>query len=99
MPLYYYPGLFIIGAVIFLLIRIFFSAKSVNSVKLYVEALKNENSGRLEDALILYENAFTAAKRTWRNTLFINKITEKLRLLHTVIEYNQNFISEKTNKC
>jgi hypothetical protein len=49
MPLYYYPGLFIIGAVIFLLIRIFLSVKSVNSVKLYVEALKNENSGRLEE--------------------------------------------------
>ena len=63
MPLYNYLGAVMIMGAVFLLLRITLASKSGSSVALYVEALKNENSGRLEDALELYENAYAEAKK------------------------------------
>lgn len=72
--------------------------KSGSSVGLYMEALKNENNGQLEEAVILYESAFAEAKKNGLNTSFENKILEKLRLLHTVIAYNQTFALRENKK-
>jgi len=63
MPLYNYLGAVMIMGAVFLLLRITLASKFGSSVALYVEALKNENSGRLEDALELYENAYAEAKK------------------------------------
>ena len=95
MPLYFYPGLFMIAFFLMLLFRTAIAARSDNSEQLYTEALKNENSGKLEDALVIYENAFAAAKKIRRNPSFKDKIAAKLQLLHTVIEYNRNFVTKK----
>ena len=98
MPMYFYLVLFFVAGMILLFIYISSSAKSRSSVELYMEALKNENSGRLKEALILYENAFEEAKRVRMNNSFKSKIVEKLRVLHTVIEYNQSLAIRKTTE-
>lgn len=61
-------------------------------VRLYVEALKNENSGFLEAALITYETALEEVKKIRFHKQLENKIIEKLRLLHTIIEYKKGLV-------
>ena len=61
-------------------------------VILYVEALRNENSGHFEEALATYENALMEVKKEkfkYGGSLK-NKITEKLKVLHTIIEYKNS---------
>lgn len=74
------------------LIRFFILRKKNISEELFMEALKNENSGNFEKAIITYENALSEAKkvRFQRNNLK-NKIIEKLKVLNTVIAYKNNF--------
>ena len=61
-------------------------------VTLYVEALRNENSGHFEEALVTYQNALMEVKKEkfqYGGSLK-NKITEKLKVLHTIIEYKNS---------
>lgn len=60
-------------------------------VELYVEALKNENSGDFEAALVTYETALDEVKKIRFHSTLKNKIIGKLKLLHTIIEYKNNF--------
>jgi len=55
--------------------------------------LKDENSGNFEEAIITYENALIEVKKIKYNNTLKNKIVEKLKLLHTVIDYNNNSLS------
>lgn len=57
-------------------------------VKLFNEAVRLENSGDFATALVNYENALNAVKKNrFRSNYLKNRINEKLKLLHTVIEY------------
>ena len=59
--------------------------------ELYFEALKIENSGHFEEAVVTYENAlneFIKKKRLDDN--FKNKIVAKIKVMRTIIEYNNN---------
>jgi hypothetical protein len=60
-------------------------------VKLFVEALKNENRGDFESAIISYEKALIEVKKSnLHNNNLENKIIEKLKVLHTAIDYKNN---------
>jgi hypothetical protein len=73
---------------IILLSYFYFLRKRNMPVKLFVEALRNENSGRFEEAVINYENALNQAKKArFRDINLENRIIEKLKVLHTIIEY------------
>lgn len=58
------------------------------SVDLFNEALRNENNGLYEEALANYESALIEVNKTRFHSNFKNKIIEKLKVLHTLIEYN-----------
>jgi hypothetical protein len=60
------------------------------SVELFAKALKNENSGHYEEAVIIYENALSEAKKNRFHNSLKHKIIEKLKLLHTCIEYKND---------
>jgi len=90
MPLYYYFLLIMLLSLIVLLIRSFVLRKKKIPVELFTEALKNENSGNFEAALITYESALNAATKSRVHGYLKNKITEKLKVLHTIIEYNNS---------
>lgn len=60
-------------------------------VELFVEALRNENSGHYEEALITYEYALAEFKKTRANSNLKNKIIEKIKVLHTIIDYKNSF--------
>lgn len=91
MPLYYYLFLFIVLSIIFLIIRFLVLRRKNISVELFVKALKNENSGHFEDALITYESALNEVNKIRFHGNFKNKIIEKIKLLHTLIEYKDSF--------
>lgn len=94
MPYYYY---IIIAAVLLLILFVarFLLRKEKNlSDELFAEALRTENEGHFEEALIIYQTALEESGKINSNKIFKNKIAEKLKLMHTVIEYNKstNFV-------
>ena len=90
MPFYYYFFLFIVLSVIFLVIRTIVLRKKNLSVELFAKALKNENSGHYEEAVITYKIALNEVKKTRFHNSLENKIIEKIKLLHTLIDYNNS---------
>ena len=90
-PLYYYflllTGLAIIIIVTIVLRSLVFPKNNI-SVDLFNEALRNENNGLYEEALANYESALIEVNKTRFHSNFKNKIIEKLKVLHTLIEYN-----------
>jgi hypothetical protein len=77
---------------VLILIRVFVVRKKSLSDLFFSEALKNENDGYFNAAIINYKKALIEVKksRLSNNDLKI-KIIEKLKTLHTVTEYNNNF--------
>jgi len=60
-------------------------------VRLFSEALKNENSGHFAEAITRYETVLNEVKKNrFRGNSFKNKIIEKLKVLHTITEYKNN---------
>jgi hypothetical protein len=74
-------------------IRRFISRRRNVPVRLFDEALRNENSGEFESALLNYEKALGEANKAGfiANTIK-NRIIEKLKILHTVVAYQNNFM-------
>ena len=78
--------------VLLLLFRRFIAARRKIPAVLFHEALRNENSGAYELALLNYEQALSEMKkRRMQGTSLKIRITEKLKILHTVIAWNKNF--------
>lgn len=76
------------------------SGKKNIPAALYVEALRNENSGKLEAAVINYENALLEVKKVkFPDTRLRNKIVDRLKVLHTIIEYNNSFHFTRQDRC
>lgn len=90
MPFYYYLFLLIILSIIIFLIRSFILRRKNIPSTLYAEALKNENNGHFPAAEIIYKNALQEIKKVRFQKNLQIKIIEKLKVLHTVIEYEKN---------
>jgi hypothetical protein len=90
MPFYIYLILFIIIIYIFHVIRMFIQSRENIPMALFIKALKEENSGSFEEAIISYENALGKFVRINYRGSLKNRITEKLKILHTVTEYRKN---------
>ncbi|HEY6063999.1 MAG TPA: hypothetical protein VIV35_10345 [Chitinophagaceae bacterium] len=77
--------------IVIILTRWFVPGKKNVPGELFAEALRNENKGDYEAALVAYENALHEVKknRFYSNSMK-NKIVEKLKVLNTVITYNNN---------
>ena len=88
MQLYYYFFLFIVSSIIFVIIRSLVLRKKNVSVELFVKALRNENCGHFEEAVVIYESALNEVKKIRFHRNLKLKIIEKLKILHTLIEYN-----------
>jgi len=60
-------------------------------VGLYLKALRDENSGHFEEAVTSYEAALSQCDGLKFQRAFKNKIIGKVKLLHTIIDYNKTF--------
>lgn len=94
--------MFIIVSVSVLLIALFFlrvlfySKKNI-SEKSFSIALQSENNGDYEDALLNYEIALVQVKKMKHNKDLKSKILEKIKVLHTVIQYQKNLFNVNKN--
>ena len=59
-------------------------------VMLFIEAQKNENDGRFEEAVVTYESALDEMKKFKFHGNLKNKIISKLKVLKTAIAYKNN---------
>lgn len=75
---------------IILSIRSYLLRSSKLSKELFSEALRNENRGMFEAAVIGYQSALNEANKTRFHLNLKNRIIEKLSLLNAFIEYNNN---------
>jgi hypothetical protein len=91
MSLYYYFFLIIGLSLLFLLVRSLVLQKKTISSRLFVEALRDENCGHFEEAVVTYENALCEVKKRRFHSGLKNKIVDKLKVLHTAIEYKNSF--------
>jgi hypothetical protein len=64
--------------------------KSPICIGLYVKALRDENDGHFEEAIAAYETALVQCRKIRFQGVFRNKIIGKVKLLHTIIEYNNS---------
>lgn len=78
-----------IALLIVLFLRSLLSGKKKISMKLFSAALRNENNGNFEEALVNYETALAEVKKTKHNKNLRTKIIEKIKTLHTVIQYEK----------
>jgi hypothetical protein len=87
----YYYFLIITGLSLVLIIRFFILRKRNIPVGLFQEALRNENSGNFEEAVVTYENALHEVKKIrFPGTSLKKRITEKLKVLRTIIDYENS---------
>jgi ferric iron reductase protein FhuF len=86
---YYILLLIIPAAILFLLARHFIGKSKGNAVSLFKAALKEENTGRFEAAIIQYELALQEAEKKGFDKSLRLLISEKLKVLHTITEYER----------
>jgi len=60
------------------------------SIELFSKALKNENSGHYEEALVTYKNALNEVRKIRFHSSLKDKIIEKIKVLNTYIEYKNS---------
>jgi hypothetical protein len=80
----------ILAMIIIIISSIIYQKKDL-PVKLFIEAQKNENDGHFEEAVISYESALQEAKKIRFQRSLESRIIDKLKVLHTAIEYRNNF--------
>jgi hypothetical protein len=86
----YYSFLLVLpAALLFLLVRYALGKKDSTAVSLYKAALKEENTGRFEAAIIQYELALQEAGKNGFDKSLILLINEKLKVLHTITKYEK----------
>lgn len=78
---------------VFLFVRWLISRRKDIPSALFSAARKKENSGNYEEALSNYETALTEIKKTRHNKRLETIITEKIKVLHTVIQYGKGFLT------
>ena len=85
---YLYPA--IVLSVVILFTRYLLQKKKNIPVRLFAEALRKENSGHFEKAVITYQNALDEVKKVRFHHRLETKIVAKLKVLNTVIAYTNN---------
>jgi hypothetical protein len=86
----YYIILLMASSVIVTLIRDAVVRRKNMPVDLFIEGSEKENSGQFEKALLDYESALSVSKKIRSPRNFTNKIIEKIKLLHMVMEDQRN---------
>ena len=90
MKLYYYLFLATATTTIVLFVRFRILKKENIPITLFAQALKTENSGHLEQAVIAYQYALAEVKKIRFHGDLRKKIVQKLKILNTIIEYDKN---------
>ena len=90
MTFYQYLPFIMIALLVVSIISSLFLKKNNLPVELFVEGLKYENNGHFDEAIINYQNALAEMERNRFHNNLKNKIIQKLKVLHTIIEYQKS---------
>jgi hypothetical protein len=90
MTLFQYLPFIMIALLITSITSFLFLKKKNLPVELFSEGLKYENDGHFDEAIINYENALSEVIKNRFHRDLENKIIQKLKVLHTIIEYRKN---------
>lgn len=91
MPFYYYIFLFVLVLIILIVLLFLIVIRKNACDLLFMEGLKQENLGHLNEAVIIYEEALIQTGKFKFRRNFKHKIISKIRVLHTMIEYEGAF--------
>ena len=91
MTLFQYLPFIMIAFLIASIVSSLFLKKKDLPVELFVEGLRYENDGHFDEAIMNYENALSEVKKNRFHRDLKHKIIQKLKVLHTIIEYKKNF--------
>jgi hypothetical protein len=86
-----YLALFLLPVLLGLFIIVYLFHKRNNHTELYSQALRQENNGSYQLALHDYEAALNEVRKLGLNDKFGQKIAERIKILRTTIEYENNF--------
>jgi len=89
----FYLFLFIILIFISIVIIIIYQFKKNSHSELFSQGLYNENEGHYNLAVKNYEDALTELRKLKVNKELDEKITQKIKILQSTIEYEKNFHS------
>jgi outer membrane protein assembly factor BamD (BamD/ComL family) len=87
----FYLLLFIALIIICVVILIIYRFKKKIHSELFSQGLYNENEGHYNLALKNYEDALSELRKLKVNNELDKKITQKIKILQTTIEYEKNF--------
>jgi hypothetical protein len=91
MLFYYFIFFFTLVLIVFTIRFLLLKGNNI-PVELFSKALRNENSGDFEAAIINYQTALQeVAKARFPSSRLKNKILGKLKVLKTVIDYKSSF--------
>lgn len=85
-----YLPFFMIAAIVILIASSIILKRKSLPVRLFIEAQKNENDGHFEEAIVSYESALNEAKKIRFHGSLKNRISDKLKVLNTAIDYRNN---------
>ncbi len=92
MQIFYVLILVIMIIIVFLVIRYLILGRKTVPGLLFSEALRNENSGNFEAAVITYEQALAEVKKfRFQDQDLRKRIIQKIKVLQTAIEYEKDF--------
>jgi len=89
--------LFIVPVVLVIALALFIIYKKNHPTALYSEGVRNENDGRYSLALNNYEDALSEIRKLNLNNKFGEKIAQRIKILKTTIEYENNFQTTRSN--
>src|SRR5580693_9236907 len=86
-----YLLLFVIMIVLALVVAVVVLFSRNSHTDLYSEGLRNENDGQYNKALQNYEEALNEIRKLKLDNKFGEKITQRIKILRTTIDYEKNF--------
>jgi hypothetical protein len=90
MPPYMYLVFIALGLILLYCIRLLVGYQSNISTAFFIEAIKEENNGRYEEALVNYQSALDELERIHDHSSMKYRVIEKKKLMYTIIEYKKN---------
>jgi hypothetical protein len=84
-------GLFIALVVVAVAVLLFAQYKKNSHTELYKEGVRHENEGEYKKALQNFEDALSEIRKLNTDNKFGNKISDRIKILRTIIEYEKSF--------
>jgi hypothetical protein len=91
-----YIVIFIVLLAVAITVLLIAQYKKNSHTELYKEGVHNENEGNYKLALQNFEDALAEIRKLKVDNKFGDKIEERIKILHTIIDYEKSFQNSRT---